>query len=70
MPAGAIITNQAVFEVFWTANTGRVPGNFYEPLHGHLFGACKSMHVAGQRIDVGLTVAGSWSPTPGSRLRR
>jgi replicative DNA helicase len=54
---GAII-NQSVFDALDRKHHRLAPTNFFEPLHGHLFERMQSMHAAGQRIDVGLTVAG------------
>jgi replicative DNA helicase len=54
---GAIIMNQSVFDVLDRKHR-LAPANFFEPLHGHLFERMQSMHGAGQRIDVGLTIAG------------
>jgi replicative DNA helicase len=54
---GAILINQSVFDVLDRKHR-LVPADFFEPLHANLFERMQAMHSAGQRIDVGLTIAG------------
>ena len=53
---GAILMNQSVFDVLDRKHR-LVPADFFEPLHAYLFERMRDMHSAGQRIDIGLTVA-------------
>jgi replicative DNA helicase len=53
---GAILLNQDVFDVLDRKHR-LVPADFYEPAHAFLFEQLQNMHAAGQRIDIGLTVA-------------
>lgn len=53
---GAVLMNQSVFDVLDRKHR-IVPADFFEPLHAHLFERLQDLHSAGQRIDIGLTVA-------------